>query len=143
VRANDTALLQVFVNLLVNAADACAEVPSERHEVRIGCFTDGEGRAIVEIRDTGPGISDHIRERLFEPFFTTKPAGSGVGLAISFAIVESLAGTLTLESDGERGAVARVVLLPAPGVKATLRSRRGSSSRRPRHSGRAAPGPAT
>jgi signal transduction histidine kinase len=143
VRANDTALLQVFVNLLVNAADACAELPSEGHEVRVGCFTDGEGRAVVEIRDTGPGISDHIRERLFEPFFTTKPAGSGVGLALSFAIVESLAGTLTLESDGARGAVARVVLLPAPSVKPTLRSRRGSSPQRPRHSGRTAPGPAT
>jgi signal transduction histidine kinase len=131
VRANDTALLQVFVNLLVNAADACSELPSERHEVRVGCFTDSEGRAVVEIRDTGPGLSDDIRAHLFEPFFTTKPAGSGFGLAISFAIVESLAGTLTLETDGLRGAVARVALPPA----AIVMGRRGSSPRRLRPSG--------
>jgi signal transduction histidine kinase len=114
VRANDTALLQVFVNLLVNAADACSELAAERHEVDVACFTDGDGRAVVEVRDSGPGISQEVRDHLFEPFFTTKPAGSGFGLAISFAIVESLGGSLVLESRGPRGAVARIVLPPAP-----------------------------
>jgi signal transduction histidine kinase len=114
VRANDTALLQVFVNLLVNAADACSELAAERHEVDVACFSDVEGRAVVEVRDSGPGISKEVRDHLFEPFFTTKPAGSGFGLAISFAIVESLGGNLALESRGPRGAVARIVLPPAP-----------------------------
>ncbi len=110
VHANETALLQVFVNLLVNAADACAELPAEDHAVRIAGFTDAEGRAVVEIRDTGPGLADEVRKRVFEPFFTTKPSGSGFGLAISYALVESFGGILTLESDGLRGALARVVL---------------------------------
>ena len=113
VKANETALLQVFVNLLVNAADACAELPSESHEIRVSCATDADGRAVVEIRDTGPGIPEDLRARLFEPFFTTKPTGNGFGLAISYAIIESFAGTLTLSSAGLRGAVARLVLPPA------------------------------
>lgn len=142
VEANDTALLQVFVNLLVNAADACAELPSERHEVSVRCFTDAEGRAVVEIRDTGPGISDEIREHLFEPFFTTKPSGSGFGLAISFAIVESFGGTLTLESGDPRGAVARVALPPAARTGGATKVRRESSPRRSRPAARAAARPA-
>lgn len=140
VEANDTALLQVFVNLLVNAADACAELPDQQHEVHVRCFTDDRGRAVVEIRDSGSGISDEIREHLFEPFFTTKASGSGFGLAISFAIIESLGGTLTLESDGTRGAVARVVLPPARGGSALPKARRGSSPRRARGAGRVATG---
>jgi len=127
VHSNDTALLQVFVNLLVNAADACAERPSPHHHVSVACFSDADGRVVIEIRDTGPGISEQIRRHLFEPFFTTKPAGSGFGLAISYAIVESLNGKLTLESDAPHGAIARVVLPPAPQAGAGLRSRRGSS----------------
>ncbi|MCC6642291.1 MAG: hypothetical protein IT386_14115 [Deltaproteobacteria bacterium] len=142
VEANDTALLQVFVNLLVNAADACSEAPGSQHEVRVRGFTDADGRAVVEIRDTGPGISDQIREHLFEPFFTTKASGSGFGLAISFAIVEGFGGMLTLESGGSRGAIARVVLPAAVRSPAGQRSRRGSSARRVRIGGRAAPGPA-
>jgi signal transduction histidine kinase len=136
VHGNDTALLQVFVNLLVNAADACAERVADPHRVNVACFSDAEGRVVIEIRDTGPGISDEIRGHLFEPFFTTKAAGSGFGLAISYAIVESLSGKLTLESDTPHGAIARVVLPPAPRAGLGIRSRRGSSPRPSRPSGR-------
>ncbi len=128
VQANETALLQVFVNLLVNAADACAELPAEDHDVKIVCFTDAEGRAVVEIRDTGPGLADEVRDRVFEPFFTTKPSGSGFGLAISYALVESFGGILTLETDGLRGALARVVLPPMPRAEAAERATPSASS---------------
>jgi signal transduction histidine kinase len=137
VKANETALLQVFVNLLVNAADACAELPSEGHEVDVSCSTDSEGRAVVEIRDTGPGIPEDLRARLFEPFFTTKPTGNGFGLAISYAIVESFAGALTLSNHGLRGAVARVALPPAE----KPRRHRGPTSERRRPVSVSAPRP--
>lgn len=136
VRGNETALLQVFVNLLVNAADACAELPSERHEVSVICATDEEGRAVIEVRDTGPGIPEALRTRLFEPFFTTKPTGNGFGLAISYAIIESFGGTLTLSSHGLRGALARVVLPPA---EARRRRVRAGTTGRPRATARAMP----
>ncbi len=130
VRASDTALLQVFVNLLANAADACAEMPGQRHEVSVRSFTGADGRVVVEIRDTGPGLSRAVLSRVFEPFFTTKTSGSGLGLAISAAIMESFGGSLTLDAAGACGALARVVLSPARAT--SLRVGAGASARRPR-----------
>jgi signal transduction histidine kinase len=96
-------LNQVFLNLLVNAAHAIGDrVGPEGTRGRITVRTYLEGpAACVEIRDTGCGIPEAIRDRVFEPFFTTKEVGRGTGqgLAIARSIVtEKHGGTLTFES---------------------------------------------
>ncbi|MDB4944849.1 MAG: Sensory box histidine kinase/response regulator [Labilithrix sp.] len=108
---NETRLGQVFLNLLVNAAQSIPPGEARAHEVRIVLFTE-DGRAVIEVRDTGVGIPPAIRERIFEPFFTTKAGtGTGLGLAISHRIVTSAGGTLTCEpGEGGRGTTFRVTL---------------------------------
>lgn len=112
VRANLTQLSQVFVNLLVNAAHAIANLPEGRNVIRARVGTDPEGRAYAEIEDTGCGLSPEDRARLFTPFFTTKPVGegTGLGLSVSLGIVRSFGGHITVESEPDRGSRFRVVL---------------------------------
>jgi CheY-like chemotaxis protein len=102
------------VNLLVNAAHAIPEGHAEKNEIRTSTRTDAEGRAVVEVRDTGSGISPEVLGRLFDPFFTTKPmgAGSGLGLSICHGIVASFGGEILVESEPGKGSVFRVVLPP-------------------------------
>lgn len=110
--ADESRLEQVFVNLLVNAAQAIPEGHAGSNEVGIKTWTNGEGRAVVEIRDTGGGIPPHLIERIFDPFFTTKEigVGTGLGLSISHAIVTSFRGSLEVQSELGKGTVFRVVL---------------------------------
>ena len=101
---------QVFLNLLVNAAEAIPEGHAAENEVRIVVRQAG-GRAIVEISDTGCGIAPGDEDRIFEPFFTTKQGvGTGLGLSISHRIVTSAGGTLTCEARPGGGTVFRVAL---------------------------------
>jgi two-component system, NtrC family, sensor kinase len=101
-------LNQVFLNLIVNAAHAIADVVGTsgskgRIRVRTTC---AEGMVQIEIADTGSGIAPEIRDRVFDPFFTTKPVGkgSGQGLAIARSIVvDKHRGSLTFESEVGRG----------------------------------------
>ncbi|OLC00762.1 MAG: hypothetical protein AUH30_01785 [Candidatus Rokubacteria bacterium 13_1_40CM_68_15] len=115
VLANETRLGQVFVNLLLNAAQAIPEGAAARNEVRVVTRTDETGRAVVEVHDTGSGIPPEIVGRLFDPFFTTKPVGEGTGLGLSIChgIVASLGGELTVESEVGRGSTFRVTLPPS------------------------------
>src|SRR3954462_8231263 len=87
---------QVFLNLIVNAAQAIPEGAVEQNEIRISTSTDEKGRAMVAIRDTGTGMLPEVLRHLFDPFFTTKPTGvgSGLGLNISRGIVSSLGGEI-------------------------------------------------
>jgi CheY-like chemotaxis protein len=112
VRANERRLSQVFVNLLVNAAQAIPDGSAQRNEIRIALHTDEAGRAVVEVRDTGTGIAPEHLPRLFDPFFTTKPVGegTGLGLAICHGIVSSLGGELSVESQLGLGSTFRVTL---------------------------------
>ncbi len=111
VDANEARLGQVFLNLLVNAAQALPEGHAERNEIRI---TTGVhlGRVVVEVSDTGPGIPPGIIGRVFDAFFTTKAvgAGTGLGLAICQRIVTDMGGQLTVDSEVGKGARFRVVL---------------------------------
>jgi len=115
VLANAQRLIQVFVNLLINAAQAIPEGSPAKNEIRIVTRTDGGGRAVIEISDTGAGILPEDRARIFEPFFTTKRIGegSGLGLSICWGIVSSLGGDITFEPRTERGTTFRVTLPPA------------------------------
>jgi PAS domain S-box-containing protein len=130
VEASEVRLGQVFVNLLVNAAHAISEGHPERNEVHVSTSTDGAGRAVVSIRDTGSGMSPEVIKRVFEPFFTTKSVGqgSGLGLSICHGIVKSFGGEITVESKVGVGSTFRVFLpatrtaeasSPAPAVAAS------------------------
>jgi PAS domain S-box-containing protein len=115
IRASEGQLGQVFVNLLVNAAQSIPEGNPSAHTVRLSTRTDVEGFAVVEVSDTGAGIAADVRARIFEPFFTTKPVGTGTGLGLSIChgIVSSLGGTIEVDSEGSRGTTFRVRLPPA------------------------------
>jgi CheY-like chemotaxis protein len=116
VEANESALGQVFINLLVNAAQAIPEggFPS-RHTVRVATSTTADGNAVVEIEDTGVGIPADLLPRIFDPFFTSKAAGSamGLGLSVSHGTITHLGGTIDVTSTAGVGTCFRVVLPPA------------------------------
>ena len=96
VLGSESRLAQVFLNLLVNAAQAIPADGKDDHEIRIATGR-ADGMVFVEVSDTGVGIPPEIVKRVFEPFFTTKPPGEGTGLGLSISreIVTSLGGRLT------------------------------------------------
>jgi signal transduction histidine kinase len=98
---------QVFLNLVVNAAQACE--PGGTVTVRTRPEADG---VVVEVSDDGCGIRPEHRARLFEPFFTTKPVGqgTGLGLSVSYGIVRDHGGTIEVDSAVGRGSTFRVRL---------------------------------
>ena len=101
---------QVFLNLIINAAEA---MPGEGH-LTLATRLAASGKAVeVEFADTGCGIKQADLERIFEPFFTTKGArrGTGLGLAISYGIVKEHRGTIAVESEVGKGTTF-VVSLP-------------------------------
>ncbi|AQW31611.1 sensor histidine kinase [Ralstonia syzygii subsp. celebesensis] len=105
-------LEQVLVNLLSNAIEAMET--SEVREIEIRSRREGDS-AVVEILDTGVGLSDTVQAKLFEPFFTTKKAsGLGLGLAICADIAVGLGGSLTAQNRPEGGALFRLTLRAAP-----------------------------
>jgi signal transduction histidine kinase/CheY-like chemotaxis protein len=116
--ANDARLGQVFLNLLINAAQAIPEGNADGNEIKIATYPEGRDHVVVEISDTGQGIPESVKQRLFTPFFTTKPVGVGTGLGLSIChrIVTSLGGTISVESQEGRGATFRVVLPVAAGA---------------------------
>ena len=110
-------LNQVFMNLLANAVDAILAKPGPGADEVIRVATrleERQGRfcAVVEIADTGTGMTEEVKTRLFQPFFTTKEVGKGVGLglAISHGIVRDHGGSIEVESEAGRGSLFRVVL---------------------------------
>jgi len=117
-------LLQVFVNLLVNAAQATPEGEAYVNEIRVTTRTDDHGRAVIEIKDTGIGIPSDVATRIFEPFFTTQPRhrGLGLGLTLSRDIVSALDGEIAIDSVVGKGTTVRVALPPcdAEAVSACL-----------------------
>jgi PAS domain S-box-containing protein len=112
VLADEAKLAQVFLNLIVNAAQALPEGQADRHEIRVATGRDPAGRALVEVHDTGPGMTQEVLDRVFDPFFTTKPIGlgTGLGLSICHGIVSALGGEITVESEPGKGTVFRVFL---------------------------------
>ena len=111
VMAEEAALGSVLVNLMRNATDAMQDSP--RRTLRIEARPQ-EGRVILRVSDTGPGIQSDILPRLFEPFVTSKPAGTGLGLGlvISAQLVRAMDGTLRAANQPAGGA-SFVVDLPA------------------------------
>lgn len=110
--ASDSRLGQVFLNLLLNAAQAIPEGNAARNEITVRTRLDAPERVVIEVHDTGGGIPREIQGKLFDPFFTTKPqgAGTGLGLAICHNIVKEHGGDITVESEVGKGTCFRVLL---------------------------------
>ncbi len=104
VRGSAGQLLQVFMNLIQNAAQACHGSP--HGALHIGIDSDAEHRWVLSFDDNGPGITREDLGRVFDPFFTTKPVGegTGLGLSISHGIVLQHGGQLEVESSPLGGA---------------------------------------
>ena len=101
-------LREAFTNLVLNAVDA---MPGGGTLALRTQLTDGQVQ--VEVRDSGTGIPDHIREKIFDPFFTTKgPKGTGLGLSMAYGILQRHNGRITVESAEGRGTIFRL-LFPA------------------------------
>lgn len=99
------ALEQLFLNLLLNAAQAVADGGRAALDVR----TDGEA-VRVSIRDDGPGIAPDVREHVFEPFFSTRPEGTGLGLAIAHRIATAHDGEIGIDTAPDAGTTVHVRL---------------------------------
>lgn len=99
---------QVILNLVRNAIEAMAETP--RRELMISTAVAGEGWASVAIEDTGPGLPANVAEKLFKPFVTTKEKGMGVGLSISYSIIDAHGGKLWAEPRSGGGTVFKFTL---------------------------------
>lgn len=110
-RGNPLQLQQVFTNLILNAAHAMPGGGTLTIRTR-----QEEGTVRAEFEDTGTGIDPANRHRLFEPFFTTKPPGegTGLGLSVSYGIVQKHGGTIAVSSEPGHGALFTVVLPLAP-----------------------------
>jgi signal transduction histidine kinase/ActR/RegA family two-component response regulator len=121
VRANQARLGQVFLNIILNAAQALDEAAAKRNVVRVRSFDEGEF-VVVEIEDNGPGIPSEVVPRIFDSFFTTKPRGigTGLGLPISLGIVRALGGQLAVDSRPGEGATFRVRLPAVEPVPTTV-----------------------
>lgn len=113
IRADPNQMRQIFLNLLMNAADAISSAGHGSGEIDIhtAVLHDGEeeaggaGQLVIRFIDNGIGISADDLENIFDPFFTTKDPGkgTGLGLSVSFMIIEQIGGRITAESAEGRG----------------------------------------
>lgn len=118
IEADKDKLKQVFFNLIKNAIEVSPEGKSIRLVTRIGSDYSiktsrqrGSGMVIlIEIIDSGPGISEEDQKKLFIPFYTTKKKGSGLGLPISLKIIEDHGGKIKIMSDKIKGTTVQVLL---------------------------------
>jgi PAS domain S-box-containing protein len=121
VEANEARLGQVFLNLIVNAAQSIPEGNCEGNEIRLETAIGPGNRVTISIADTGSGMTAEVQHRLFTPFLTTKPVGVGTGLGLSIChrLVTTMGGALAFSSEVGRGTVFRVVLpIAQPRAKA-------------------------
>jgi PAS domain S-box-containing protein len=108
--ADHNRLEQVFINLVTNAMDAMDEKAEHprwgdgKKQLTIRSFVDAD-QVVVTVTDTGVGMTDEVKAKLFDPFFTTKKVGKGTGLgvSISYGIIQDYEGTIDIESAPGKG----------------------------------------
>lgn len=107
-------LEQVFSNLMINALDAVAEQSGEIH-VRVAAAADN--KVVLEVADNGPGVAETDVPHIFDPFFSTKEigAGTGLGLAVIYAMVTDVGGTIEVDKSPDLGGARFTVAVPATG----------------------------
>ncbi|HEY7362820.1 MAG TPA: PAS domain S-box protein [Methylomirabilota bacterium] len=108
------ALGQVVLNLLTNAVQAIAGTGTIRVKTELLA-----GKVHLEVADDGPGIPPEVLPRIFEPFYTTRHSGSGLGLSVSYGIVQDHNGTIAVHSEPGHGATFRLSFPPAPESRRT------------------------
>lgn len=118
VLASEARLEQVFLNLLVHAAQSLPE--GEAGKVQITAREEPPGRVVVEVSDNGPGLEPDQLEHVFEPFSPRGQEQTGLGLSVCHGIVEGLGGAMEVESESGRGTTFRVTL-PTSQRKRSLR----------------------
>jgi len=101
-----TELQQVLLNFAINAEQAIVSANSETRRIIIRT-QDKDGWASVELEDSGPGVKPGDEAKLFQPFFTTKPVGegTGLGLSVSYGIIQSHGGRLGYRQSPSGGAI--------------------------------------
>jgi signal transduction histidine kinase len=119
VEANPARLVQVVLNLVMNAMQALPAGFGIHNEISVRTFGQGD-RAFIEVADTGPGVPPADRERIFYPFVTTKATadGTGLGLFVCRNIVRGYSGNVSVEDRPGGGALFRVELPATPGARA-------------------------
>ncbi|MDB5216983.1 MAG: Sensory box histidine kinase/response regulator [Myxococcaceae bacterium] len=121
VLASESRLCQVFINLLVNAAQAMETRASEGRQIRVKTHHDeGANLVGIDVVDNGEGIPADRMTRIFEPFYTTKPAGTGLGLSICRDIVERMGGRIDVASNLGTGTTFTVWLSTARVVEGSV-----------------------
>jgi signal transduction histidine kinase len=109
-QADRVGLQQVLINLLTNACDAMADMPSEARALTIRTGLDGNDFVLISVCDTGPGIAEGKLEQVFEPFFSSKVNGMGLGLSVCRTIISAHGGRLWAEHNSGRGATFHLLL---------------------------------
>jgi two-component system sensor kinase FixL len=110
-------LLQVLLNLTMNAFEALGVMRTDARRVVIRADRVQEGKICISVRDAGPGFPGGLADQLFEPFFSTKAEGTGMGLAIARSIIEAHGGTLSAENCRDGGAIFTICLPEAVEAK--------------------------
>lgn len=113
IRGDRTQLIQVFVNLLMNAMQAVARPESAVRRVSIRSESDGTSGLRCIIEDSGPGLEPSLSSKVFESFYTTKRDGMGIGLSICKSIIEAHGGTITASNASVHGGARFEFTLPA------------------------------
>jgi signal transduction histidine kinase len=108
------ALQQVLINLIRNACDAMADMPSDARSLMIRTGLDGEDKVLISVCDAGPGIEEGKLEQVFEPFFTSKVNGMGLGLSVCRTVINAHGGKLWAEHNSGRGATFYLLLPVSP-----------------------------
>ncbi len=108
---NEARLVQVILNLVMNAIQALPQGAPSEHRISVSVYEE-DARVIVEVSDSGPGVAPEDRERIFDPFVTTKPigVGTGLGLFVCRNVVQGLGGEVTVGERPGGGARFRVSL---------------------------------
>jgi two-component system, NtrC family, sensor kinase len=122
VDADEARLTQLFLNLLLNAVQAMDVQDAARNVLRVAAYTSEDGEVVVEVQDSGKGLSPDALAHIFEPFATARPNSTGLGLSVSHTIVTDLGGTLRAESREGRGTLLTVTLPAAVPVSESLRA---------------------
>ena len=101
---DETQLVQVLVNLLVNAAQAIPQGHASDNHVKLSTRDEGS-ELVITVSDSGPGVPSEVLDRIFDPFFTTKPVGSGTGLGLSIChtIISESRGRIVVDPDAKGG----------------------------------------
>ena len=100
-------LQQVFLNLIMNGAEAMRGVTERARELTISSTLAEPSGVLIAVKDTGMGLDPAAAQRMFQPFFTTKPDGLGMGLSICRSIIEARGGHLSVSTRALHGAEVR------------------------------------